>query len=280
MDDSGSYTAASLAGVSVEFRTPDGGFLTALEDLNIVIGQREIVCLVGRSGCGKTTVLNLLAGFLRPTAGAVIVAGDEVRTPGPDRPVVFQQPNLFPWLTVMENVTLGSRKRHVKRLEYIQQATYLVDRFGLKDFSDYLPYQLSGGMKQRVQIARALMGSPALLLMDEPFGALDSQTRLAMQEQLLGLRETISCAVLFITHDVDEAVFLGDRVYVMTPRPGRVHSELDVDLPQRDYRVLGSPEFAALKSSVLEILHSFDSQGPSDGPISEGTPTVSLGRDI
>jgi NitT/TauT family transport system ATP-binding protein len=245
-----------LTNVSVAFPDPSGGVRKAVDRVDMRIGSGEIVCLVGPSGCGKTTVLNLLAGFLSPTEGSITVAGRAVRKPGPDRPVVFQTPNLFPWLDVIHNVTLGSRKRGEKKEDYLPHAQELLRTFGLADFQKYLPHQLSGGMKQRVQLARALMGSPDLILMDEPFGALDSQTRLAMQEQLLTHRGVISCAVLFITHDVDEAVYLGDRVYVMSKRPGTIHEELAIQLPSRTYEVLGSPEFGSYKTQILKLLHS------------------------
>jgi NitT/TauT family transport system ATP-binding protein len=246
---------ARLEHVSVEFPTPSGDTLHALLDANIRIRADELVCVVGPSGCGKTTMLGLLAGFLRPTDGQVIVGGSEVRKPGPDRPVVFQAPNLFPWLSVLDNVTLGSRKRGIAKSEYSVDADRLLEAFELSGFRDYLPHQLSGGMKQRVQIARALISRPSLLLMDEPFGSLDSQTRLRLQEHLLATKRGLGCSVFFITHDVDEAVFLADRVYIMSPRPGRVIRELVVDLPSREYEVLGSPEFGVLKTEILRLLH-------------------------
>jgi NitT/TauT family transport system ATP-binding protein len=247
---------ASLTETSVWFPTPaGGGNRLVLDNVNLTIEPGEFVCLIGPSGCGKTTILNLFAGFAKPSAGKVIVGGAAVARPGPDRPVVFQNQTLFPWLRVLDNVVLGSKKRGEAKSEYLPQARKLLSQFGLEPFERYYPHQISGGMQQRVQIARALMGSPHLLLMDEPFGALDSQTRLTMQEHLIARRAAIRCSVLFITHDVDEAIFLGDRVCVMSPAPGKIALERKVVLPSRTYEVLGSEEFGVLKKDILKELH-------------------------
>ena len=247
---------ARLSDTSVWFPTPEGEERLVLDHVDLSIEPGEFVCLIGPSGCGKSTILNLFAGFAQPNAGSVTVGGTRVHRPGPDRPVVFQSQTLFPWLRVLDNVVLGSRKRGERKSEYTAQAHKLLAEFGLGQFERYYPHQLSGGMQQRVQIARALMGSPRLLLMDEPFGALDSQTRLTMQEHLIARRNTFQCSVLFITHDVDEAIFLGDRVCVMTAAPGRIALERRVVLPSRSYEVLASEEFAALKQDILTELHS------------------------
>lgn len=256
---SGGSHVAELRGVSVTFPGVDGYDVLALDRVSLSIDPREIVCLVGPSGCGKTTAQNLLAGFVPASSGEVLVQDRAVRGPSPSRAVVFQNPTLFPWLTVERNITLGSRKRREPKSAYSAKAVQLMEAFGLGQFARFLPYQLSGGMKQRVQIARALMGDPTLLLMDEPFGALDSLTRLKMQEHLLGHRDAIDCSVLFITHDVDEALLLGDRVYVMTPRPGQIAAEVTVPFGrERSLSTFQRPEFSQLKSELLLLLHSGD----------------------
>ena len=260
---SDSAVIAELMNVSVAF--PGSGGLVALQSVSLDIREGEIVCLVGPSGCGKTTAQNVFAGFVAPTSGEARVRAARVRGPGPDRAVVFQNPTLFPWLAVGANITLAARKRRVPREAYEPRARALLSAFGLEGFEQFLPHQLSGGMKQRVQIARALMGQPDLLLMDEPFGALDSLTRLSMQEHLLAHRATMTGGVLFITHDIDEALFLGDRVYVMTPRPGKIAKELVVPFGRtRTVDIFERPEFLTLKSSLLALLHQ-PFAGPTQG---------------
>ncbi|MBI4269300.1 MAG: ABC transporter ATP-binding protein [Candidatus Rokubacteria bacterium] len=247
-------------GVSKVFETGEGdraGAVVALEAIDFVVHEHEILCLLGPSGCGKSTILNIIAGFDVPSAGRVTVDGKTVMGPGPERIVVFQSPALFPWLTVRDNVTFGPRFRGDRPAAYNRLAEEYLRAVGLQGFEDHYPYQLSGGMRQRVALARALIGGPAILLLDEPFGALDAQTRLAMQELLLGIWERYQPTILFITHDVEEAIFLADRILVMTPRPGRVRAELAVPLPRpRTYRVLTSPEFVALKEQILSLVHS------------------------
>ena len=229
----------------------------ALNDFSLDIKPEEIVSIVGPTGCGKSTALNLLAGFEQASTGLVSVDGQAVMEPGPNRGVVFQQPSLFPWLTVLSNVVLGIKCRGVAPEEYQPRALRLLEEVGLKGFERHYPYQLSGGMQQRVQIARALINEPDILLMDEPFGALDYQTRLLMQKLLLRLWVHFKPTILFITHDVGEAIFISDRVIAMTKRPGRVKCVLHVNAPKpRDYDFIGSPEFTRLERDLVLAVQS------------------------
>lgn len=204
----------------------------ALVDVTLSIAAGEFVCLLGPSGCGKSTILSLLAGFDAPTRGTVSVGGRPVTEPQPDRGMVFQRPNLFPWLTVLENITFGPRMAGVPRDEYLPKAQRYLKLVGLQGFEGYAPWQLSGGMQQRAALARAWLPGPDVLLMDEPFGALDAQTRLMMQELLTHIWETERPTILFVTHDVDEALFLADRILVMSARPGTLVEDLPVTLPR------------------------------------------------
>ncbi|MPZ15343.1 MAG: ATP-binding cassette domain-containing protein [Chloroflexi bacterium] len=229
--------------------------LLAIQDLTLSIAVNETVALVGPSGCGKTTLLNVIAGFEQADQGEVLLDGTRVTGPGPDRAVVFQSPALFPWLTVWKNITLGPRKRGVPKPEYEGRARDLLTAVALTGFEKHYPYQLSGGMQQRVQIARALLEAPDVLLMDEPFGALDYQTRLLMQELLMKLATKFRQSILFITHDVQEAIFLADRVCVMSRRPGRIKLARRIDAPKpRDYRFLNSSEFLEIEPVILETV--------------------------
>lgn len=235
---------AFVSGGSHRAETP------ALEEVTLEIADGEFLTIVGPSGCGKTTVLSLVAGFEPPSSGQVLINDRSVLAPGSDRVVVFQEPGLYPWLDVRQNVALGLKLRDGK-VEWPLVHEY-VAKVGLNGFERHYPNQLSGGMRQRVALARALIVSPEVLLMDEPFGALDAQTRLAMQELLLDLWGTIKATVIFVTHDVDEAILLGDRIAVMTPRPGRI-AEL-VHVPFGRPRALGTtltPEFVDIKRRVL-----------------------------
>ena len=226
--------------------------VTALTNVDLDIADNEFVALLGPSGCGKSTLLNLVAGFEAPTAGDLRIFGAPPGAPGPDRAVVFQEPALFPWLTIWNNVTFSPRIRHTRRDAYEAEARRFIDLVGLQGFEHHYPDQLSGGMKQRVGIARCLLMQPRLFLMDEPFGALDAQTRLQMQELLLHVWDTLKRTVLFITHDIEEAIFLADTVYVMTARPGRIKARHPVPLPRpRDADILTDPRFNALRREIL-----------------------------
>lgn len=229
--------------------------VSALEDVDLAIAEREIVAVIGPSGCGKTTILNLIAGFDPPTAGTIRVDGQPLGPPGPDRSLIFQSPTLFSWLTVQENVVFGPKLRGEPTAEYLPRARDLIQAVGLDGWERHYPYQLSGGMRQRVQLARALVNRPAVLLMDEPLGALDAQTRARMQEVLLQIWGLYQPTVLLVTHDVEEAILLSHRVYVMTRSPGRIKLSLTVPFAaSRSLALVGSAEFAALKYSVIKSL--------------------------
>ena len=256
---SGQPPKISFTGLNKSYGTKGsrGGSTLALADFDLNIAPQEIVSIVGPTGCGKSTSLNVLAGFEQASAGTVTVDGKPVTGPGPNRGVVFQQPSLFPWLNVLANVVLGVKCRGVPAADYEPRAMRLLEEVGLKGFERHYPYQLSGGMQQRVQIARALISQPDILLMDEPFGALDYQTRLLMQKLLLRLWERFRPTILFITHDVGEAIFISDRVIAMTRRPGRVKREVRVHAPKpRDYEFLASGEFTSLEHELVLAVQS------------------------
>jgi NitT/TauT family transport system ATP-binding protein len=233
-----------------------GGEFVALGDVSLELADNEFVTVVGPSGCGKTTLMNILAGLETPTSGRALVDGQAVTGPGPERGVIFQQYALFPWLTVRKNVEFGLRTAGVKAAERRRIADHVIDLVGLGPFADALPRTLSGGMKQRVAIARAYAVNPSILLMDEPFGAVDALTRVRLQEQLLDTWSQEKRTVVFITHDVDEAVFLANRVIVMAARPGRVVQVIDVDLPYpRTDELRLSPAFTALRNRVWNAVY-------------------------
>ncbi|WP_433604481.1 ABC transporter ATP-binding protein [Dactylosporangium sp. CA-139114] len=245
----------AIRGVAKTFPHKDGRF-TALDDVSLDIGASEFVAIVGPSGCGKSTLLNIVAGLEQPTSGEARVGGDVVTGPGPDRGVIFQQFALFPWLTVRKNVEFGLRTAGVPKAQRRARAEHFIELVGLSRFADALPKTLSGGMKQRCAIARAYAVDPQILLMDEPFGALDSLTRVRLQEQLLQTWSQDQRTVMFITHDVDEAVFLANRVVVMAANPGRIVEIVDVDLPYpRTEDVRLGAQFAALRNRVWSAVH-------------------------
>ena len=221
----------AISNVDKRFEGPNGT-IEALSAVDIAIAPSEIVSIVGPSGCGKSTLLRMVAGFDKPTSGRILLADKEIAAPGADRGIVFQHPQLYPWLNVFDNVVFGPRMRGVPRGTFTPAAERYIEIVGLAGFERHFPYQLSGGMRQRLQIARVLINEPNILLMDEPFGALDYQTRIEMQKLLLDLCINIAPTVLFITHDIDEAVFISDRIYVMSPRPGRIVEVMDVPLPR------------------------------------------------
>jgi NitT/TauT family transport system ATP-binding protein len=224
--------------------------IAALQDVSLQVEDGEFVCLLGPSGCGKTTLLNCIAGFVEPTAGKIMVNGVAVDGPGPERGMVFQEYGLFPWFTVEQNIQYGPKVRGLKGLKAISD--HYIRLVNLQGFEHHYPRELSGGMKQRVGIARALANQPDVLLLDEPFGALDAQTRERMQGELLKIWQTERRTCVFVTHSIAEAVFLGDRVVIMTARPGRIKHEMVVNLPRPRGRT--SEEFIALYRDVDEIL--------------------------
>jgi len=242
--------------VSVEFQTP-GGPLRVVDDVSYRILDGEFVAIIGPSGCGKTTMMNLVAGFVKPTAGAVLLDGKPVSQPGPDRGVIFQEYGVFPWLTVRENIAFGlnlraSRVPDHERQEICQKYMRLM---GLAEFADAWPKTLSGGMRQRLAIARAYAVKPEFLLMDEPFGALDAQTRSAMQDLLIEVLQAEGKTVMLITHSVEEAVYLADRIVVMTARPARIREIIAVPFGHpREESLHATAEFGELRSHVRDLV--------------------------
>ena len=227
----------------------------AVRDVSLQVQPSEFVSLIGPSGCGKSTILSIVAGFLKPTSGEATVDGAKITKPGSDRGVVFQQYSLFPWLSVRRNVEFGLKMAGEPRTTREQKARTLLGLAGLLAFEDHYPDQLSGGMKQRIGIVRALATSPQVLLMDEPFGALDTQTRVVMQEILTNMWQQFRISVLFITHDIEESVFLSDRIYVMTSRPGRIKAEIKVPLPRpRTPEMHDQPEFVELVHTLKGLI--------------------------
>ncbi len=241
--------------VTVTFQRRRGGSVVAVDSLDLTVRDKEFVCIVGPSGCGKSTLLRVIAGLTRPSSGEVALDGMQVSGPGADRGMVFQSYTLFPWLTVHGNVEFGPRLRGQPPELCARIARRYIDLVGLSGFEHAYPKELSGGMMQRAAIARALANDPEILLMDEPFGALDAQTRTLMQELLLSVWEQTHKTVLFVTHDIEEAVLLADRVYVMTARPGRIKREVKVSLPRpRTVGVLDSEEFLHLRREVHQSI--------------------------
>lgn len=239
--------------VTKEFANNQGDKVTALDGLNLHIKKGEFISLLGPSGCGKSTFLRLVAGLEERTSGVLELDGKSIAEAGRDRGVVFQQYSLLPWLHVWENVAFALKKdKSVSKAEAKELAYHYVDLVGLKGFETYYPSQLSGGMQQRVAIARALVYKPALLLMDEPFGALDAQIRREMQDLLLDVWQTEKCSVLFVTHDVDEAIYLSDRVYVMSARPGRITNEINIELERpRNLDMQLTEKFISYKREIM-----------------------------
>ena len=228
----------------------------ALDGLSLTVEAGELLTLVGPSGCGKSTVLDLISGLTHPTTGTVRANGVEVTNPGPDRGVVFQQYTLLPWRTAIGNIEFALEAVGLKRRERTERARTFLDLVGLSEFANRYPHELSGGMKQRVAIARSLSYQPGVLLMDEPFGALDAQTRERLQEELLQIWERTDTTIVFITHDIEEAVFLGERVVVMSSRPGRVAATIDIDLGERstDEDIRSTPHFAEYRHHIWSLL--------------------------
>jgi len=248
-----------VSGVTKTFRRARQSRLV-LEKIDLELEAGEFVCLLGPSGCGKSTLLNIIAGFQRADQGKVMVGGRLVTKPGADRCVMFQKPTLFPWMTVLDNVLFGPRAQRKRTKEARAKALDLLLAFGLSGFERHYPHQLSGGMQHRVAVARALMNQPSLLLMDEPFAALDAITRARMQEFLLDLWERERMTVLFVTHDLEEAILLADRVCVMSPRPGTIHHQAEVRLTRpRSQATVESLEFLELRRAIRSTIKG-DSQ--------------------
>ncbi len=244
----------AISGVSRIFPGARGKPPTrALEPVNLAVAPNDFIAILGPSGCGKSTLLRIVAGLDTPTTGHVMLGGKPVRGPGPDRGMVFQSYTLFPWLTVRQNICFGLRERRVPAEKQRAVSDDWIGKVGLKGFEDHFPKMLSGGMQQRTALARALANEPEILLLDEPFGALDNQTRTLMQELLLAIWEAERKTVLFVTHDIDEAIFMANRVVVMTARPGRIKSDVAIALPHpRHYTIKTTPEFAAYKAELTE----------------------------
>ncbi len=248
----------SLVNVCKTFGTSDiaAHDVDALCNIDLSIEENEFAVIVGPSGCGKSTLLNIVAGLEKATFGNVFINGsEEIKGPGADRGMVFQTYTLFPWLTVQKNVEFGLRIKGIPASERIEIARHYIELVGLTGFENMLPKVLSGGMKQRVAIARALANKPEVLLMDEPFGALDAQTRVVMQELLTSVWEKEKTTVLFITHDIDEAVMLASNIYVMSRRPGTIRAKINIDIPHpRNHQVMVLPEYIAAKKNIMEML--------------------------
>ncbi|WP_263263123.1 ABC transporter ATP-binding protein [Pseudomonas sp. RIT-PI-S] len=252
-------TSLRIEGVSLRYQTPDGGVFTALENVSLQVKNQQFAVLVGPSGCGKSSLLYLTAGLAEPSDGQIFANGQPVDGPGPDRGMVFQAYTLFPWLTVRQNIEFGLKRRKVGAAERKEIVEHYLNEVGLTRFADNYSKQLSGGMKQRVAIARALANDPQILLMDEPFGALDSQTRLQMQQLLLRVWEHSKKTVLFVTHDIDEAILLGDQIFAMGARPGRIKKVLDVPIERpRHLDMVMDPAFISMKKEIFHLLHEGD----------------------
>ncbi len=240
-----------VEGVSKTF-----GAFQALDGAELRVTEGEFICLIGPSGCGKSTLLRILAGFEQPTSGYVFVGGREVVAPGPDRGMVFQDYGLFPWLTVRQNIGFGPAARGLPKAQIAETVERFVEMVGLSKFADRYPHQLSGGMKQRVAIARVLANDARVVLMDEPFGALDAMTRERLQDELLDIWRRTQLTVIFVTHAIEEAILLSDRVVAMAAGPGRIVADTRIDLPRP--RDVSSPEFNALRRDLNLQLHPPD----------------------
>ncbi|UCV01168.1 ABC transporter ATP-binding protein [Acidovorax radicis] len=250
-------SSVSIQAVSRVFETAKGQRTQALQPVDFEVKDNDFVTILGPSGCGKSTLLRIVAGLDHATSGRVLLDGVPVEGPGADRGMVFQSYTLFPWLTIEQNIRFGLRERGMPEAQQKERAAYFIAKVGLRGFEQHFPKQLSGGMQQRTAIARALANDPKILLMDEPFGALDNQTRVLMQELLLGIWEAERKTVLFVTHDIDEAIFMANRVAVFSARPGRIKAELAVDLPHpRHYTIKTSPEFMDLKARLTEEIRA------------------------
>ncbi|HRU80199.1 MAG TPA: ABC transporter ATP-binding protein [Methanolinea sp.] len=242
--------ALVLDSISKSFSLADGSTVDALSGISLAVADSEFVSVLGPSGCGKTTLLRIVAGLETPTSGTITLDGERIAGPSPRMAMIFQEYSLYPWRTVIDNIEFGLEIRGMTREERKKRAIEYLDLVGLRDFAGRFPYELSGGMRQRVAVARALAIDPAILLMDEPFGALDAQTRNRLQRELLDIWEKTRKTVLFVTHSVDEAVYLSDRIVVLTPRPGRIREIVPIGLPRPRERT--DVEFARIRRYVLD----------------------------
>lgn len=242
----------SIKNLNKTYHTEEGDEVVALSDINLDVADEEFVCFIGPSGCGKTTLLRITAGLEKPDSGTLTVNNEPIKGPGPNRGMVFQEYSLFPWRTVLKNITFSLEMKKIPKSEREKISREFLELVGLSKFADSYPHELSGGMKQRVAIARALVNDPDVLLMDEPFGAVDAQTRNRLQHELLNIWEKKKKTVLFITHSVDEAVFLADKVVVFTARPGRIKEVFSIDLPRPRERT--SFEANAVREHLLSTL--------------------------
>lgn len=257
----GNDTIIEIKNVNRTYIDDEDNTVEALQDINLAISRGEFVSIIGSSGCGKTTLLRLIAGLDVPETGTLLLDGQEITGPDPQRGYVFQQGGLFPWLTVEQNIATGLKARHVYRQNKAQVGHY-IDLIGLNGFEKSFPHQISGGMAQRVAIARSLINKPKALLLDEPMGALDSFTRADIQDKLLELRKENDTTMILVTHDVDEAIYLSDRIVIMTPRPGKISEILTIKMPyQRDR---GGAEFLSIRRDLLEKLHFASAQPQPD----------------
>ncbi|MGF3497896.1 MAG: ABC transporter ATP-binding protein [Methanolinea tarda] len=242
--------ALVLDSISKSFSLADGSTVDALSGISLAVADSEFVSVLGPSGCGKTTLLRIVAGLETPRSGTITLDGERIAGPSPRMAMIFQEYSLYPWRTVIDNIEFGLEIRGMTREERKKRAIEYLDLVGLRDFAERFPYELSGGMRQRVAVARALAIDPAILLMDEPFGALDAQTRNRLQRELLDIWEKTRKTVLFVTHSVDEAVYLSDRIVVLTPRPGRIREIVPIGLPRPRERT--DVEFARIRRYVLD----------------------------
>jgi NitT/TauT family transport system ATP-binding protein len=248
-------TRGSISVVNLTVIYDNSSGICAIKDLSFNVRASEFVCFLGTSGCGKSSILNVLEGFISPTSGSVLIDGQPITGPGSDRGIVFQQHALFPWMTVRGNIAYGLKSRGLPRADVQARTERFIELVGLQRFSDSYPADLSGGMQQRVGLARVLANDPVILLMDEPFGALDAQTRLVMQELLLKICSEESKTVVFVTHDIDEAILLSDTLFVLTALPARIKASIDVDLPRpRDHSALTLPRFVEIKRKVTDLI--------------------------
>ncbi|MDI3486539.1 MAG: sulfonate transport system ATP-binding protein [Methanolobus sp.] len=244
--------SVNVKNVSRKFTKDEDKSTLALDNVSLEVDDKDFVCFIGPSGCGKTTLLRIISGLDKPDSGEVYLDGTKIDSPGPDRGMVFQEYSLFPWKTVIDNIIFGPQMSGVKKKDAIVRGEKYLELVGLQQFRDSYPYELSGGMKQRVAIARALANEPAVLLMDEPFGALDAQTRNILQQELLEIWQKKNITILFVTHSVDEAVFLADKIVMMSARPGKIKEIINVDLPRPRDRT--SPEANRLRDHILKSL--------------------------